>query len=162
MSSVWISPADCTQAQLLQIAEMVRKDQTLQIILSYQPPKSSGMANNLEEVQISTILCRLGVKPHLKGYQYLKTAILYALHDKEELEGITKRLYPDVAKKHMTSGDKVEHAIRHAIQTGWERGDRQEQQFLFGCSAEKSKRPTNMEFILQIVNYIERDMLAPL
>ena len=93
------------------------------------------------------LLSQLGVPPHLKGCQYLKTAVVLCTQSMEELEGITKRLYPDIARMHHTAGETVEHAIRHAIEAAWQRGDENVQKKLFGYSRMEGKRPTNLEFI---------------
>lgn len=153
MSCLWVSLADCSQKEIYQLTEMVRKDRKLQIILSYDAPNSAKSYEREKEEKISAILIKLGIRPHLKGYQYLKESIRVCMEDKEELEGITKRLYPDVAKKFQTSSTKVEHAIRHAIEVAWKSGSEEEKKNFFGYI--EGRRPTNLSFIMRITEYME-------
>lgn len=104
--------------------------------------------------RIERLLSRIGMPSHLKGYQYLKTALEICLNDMEALDGITKRLYPEVAKKHKTTKEKVEHAVRHAIESAWKRGDEREHKNLFGYCQTEGKRPTNAEFITRMADYL--------
>lgn len=149
MSCMWVSVEDCSQAQLLHLAEMIKEDENLQIILSYGRP---GSHNRKQE----DLLFRIGMPSHLKGYQYIKTAIEMIRSDSERLEGITKRLYPDVARAHRTSAETVEHAIRHAVEAAWRRGDEKMQKRIFGYCSVEEKRPTNQEFITRMVEYLDR------
>lgn len=107
------------------------------------------------EVKVKTILHRLGVPAHVKGYQYLTDAIIMGIEDKENLEYITKVLYPNVAKKNHTTATRVERAIRHAIEVLYNRGNIELLEKLFGFSVNPEKgRPTNSEFICAIVDHI--------
>ncbi|HJA93093.1 MAG TPA: sporulation initiation factor Spo0A C-terminal domain-containing protein [Candidatus Eisenbergiella merdipullorum] len=103
------------------------------------------------------MLSLLGVPSHLKGYQYLKTGIDLCIQSLEELDGITKRLYPDIAGVYHTSAETVEHAIRHAIEAAWQRGDETTQRRLFGYSHLESRRPTNLEFISRLADHFIND-----
>nr|WP_308628753.1 sporulation initiation factor Spo0A C-terminal domain-containing protein [uncultured Eisenbergiella sp.] len=103
------------------------------------------------------MLSRIGMPSHLKGYQYLKTALAICMEDMEALDGITKKLYPAVARKHKTTGETVEHAVRHAIESAWKRGDEKEQKNLFGYCQSEGKRPTNSEFIARMADFLLHD-----
>lgn len=138
------------------LAELLRGAQDMKLILTFGPQENGRDASREEaENRASQLLIRLGIKPKLKGYQYLKTAVHLCLEDREELDGITKRLYPSVAKLHQTSAEKVEHAIRHAIEVSWKRGKAETQRELFGYDCREGRRPTNMEFIMQILEYLD-------
>lgn len=149
MSNVQMSLQDYSKSDLVRLVELLRKNQELEILLSCSRTK-----RELPEETLGSILIRLGVKANLKGYQYLKTAVMLSVKDREELDGVTKRLYPDIAREHKTGVDKVEHAIRHAISSSWERGKREEQERIFGYCAGEGKRPTNSEFIVGLVDHM--------
>lgn len=155
MSCIWVSAQACSQHELFELTELIRKERGMQIIVSCEPPVMDGHIDAAEE-RVADLLVRLGIRPNLKGYQYLKTAIILCMKDREELDGITKRLYPSVARKHGTSADKVEHAIRHAIKTAWEKGNGEKQKSVFGYCFAEGKRPTNSEFIMQALTYMEK------
>ena len=155
MSCIWVSARECRTNELFQLTELVRKDRDLQIIVSCEPPVWNKERERTEQ-NASDLLVKLGVRANLKGYQYLKTAVKLCRKDREELDGITKRLYPSIAKEQRTTADKVEHAIRHAITASWEKGRREEQRTVFGYDADSGRRPTNSEFILQILDYLEK------
>ncbi|MEG1719488.1 MAG: sporulation transcription factor Spo0A [Clostridia bacterium] len=102
---------------------------------------------DLEE-QITKLLLEMGVPAHIKGYQYLRTAITLAVNDNSVVSAITKVLYPSVAKIHQTTSSRVERAIRHAIEVAWERGDLEMLQSVFGYTISYTRgKPTNSEFI---------------
>ena len=108
--------------------------------------------------KISNIFITIGVPPHIKGYQYLREAIKICIADTEIISSITKRLYPDVAKKFNTSASKVERAIRHAIEVCWNRGKIDNINNLFGSKVfTKNDRPTNGEFIALIADKLLLD-----
>lgn len=105
------------------------------------------------EVVVTDIIHQLGVPAHIKGYHYLRTAILMAIDDKELLESITKLLYPSVAKKYDTTSSRVERAIRHAIEIAWDRGNIETLNSFFGYTVNTCKgKPTNSEFIALITD----------
>lgn len=122
MSCMWVSVSDCNQSHIFQLTQLLRQDKDLQIILSYGAPGGDNRGSGSAQRRIERLLSRIGMPSHLKGYQYLKTALEICLNDMEALDGITKRLYPEVAKKHKTTKEKVEHAVRHAIESAWKRG----------------------------------------
>lgn len=102
---------------------------------------------NLELI-VTQIMHQLGVPAHIKGYHYLRTAIVSSVTDQTLLQSMTKHLYPSVAEKYSTTPPRVERAIRHAIGVAWDRGDLETIQSLFGYTVNSYKgRPTNSEFI---------------
>ena len=103
------------------------------------------------EMQITEIIHQIGVPAHIKGYQYLRDAILMAIEDDSIINAVTKRLYPAVAKKHGTTSSRVERAIRHAIEVAWDRGDVDTLTAYFGYTIHTERgKPTNSEFIAMI------------
>ena len=105
------------------------------------------------EVIVTDVIHQLGVPAHIKGYHYLRTAILASIEDKELLESVTKMLYPTVAKKYSTTSSRVERAIRHAIEIAWDRGDIDTLNAFFGYTVNTCKgKPTNSEFIALITD----------
>ena len=93
---------------------------------------------------------------HIKGYQYLRDAIILSVNDMEMLNSITKILYPTIAKKHQTTASRVERAIRHAIEVAWSRGRMETLDAMFGYTIDTGKgKPTNSEFIALIADTIQ-------
>lgn len=111
------------------------------------------------EVTVSDIMHELGVPAHIKGYQYLRSAILLSVDDPEMLNSVTKLLYPTVAEKYMTTPSRVERAIRHAIEVAWDRGDIDVLSSYFGYTIQISRgKPTNSEFIAMITDKLRLKM----
>lgn len=111
----------------------------------------------LEHV-ITEIIHDVGVPVHIKGYQYLREAILLSVEDMDILDSITKSLYPEVAKKFHTTPSRVEHGIRHAIDVAWSRGNIETIEEMFGYTISQEKgRPTNSEFIALITDKIRME-----
>lgn len=105
------------------------------------------------EVIITDIIHQIGVPAHIKGYHYLREAIMLSVYDSEMLESVTKVLYPTVAKKFGTTSSRVERAIRHAIEIAWDRGDLDTLNSFFGYTVNTGKgKPTNSEFIALITD----------
>lgn len=103
------------------------------------------------ESQVTAIIHEIGVPAHIKGYQYLRTAIMMTVEDNECINAVTKVLYPSVAKKYGTTTSRVERAIRHAIEVAWDRGDVDTLNSYFGYTIQNAKgKPTNSEFIAMI------------
>lgn len=103
------------------------------------------------EVLISDIMRQIGVPAHIKGYQYLREAIMLSVRDAEMMNSVTKVLYPTVAKRFSTTSSRVERAIRHAIEVAWDRGDVDVLSSYFGYTIQNSRgKPTNSEFIAMI------------
>lgn len=111
------------------------------------------------EVVVTGIIQKFGIPAHIKGYHYLRTAILYAVADNSILDSITKELYPAVARSYNTTPSRVERAIRHAIDTAWNRVDAKTISSFFGYSIDPYKnRPTNSEFIAFITDKLRLEM----
>ena len=107
------------------------------------------------ETDVTNIIHEVGVPAHIKGYQYLRDAIIMSVTDMEMLNSITKILYPTIAKQHQTTPSRVERAIRHAIEVAWSRGKMDTIEELFGYTVSGGKgKPTNSEFIALIADKI--------
>ena len=107
------------------------------------------------EAEVTAILHEVGVPAHIKGYQYLREAIMMSVEDMDMLNSITKILYPSIAKKFETTPSRVERAIRHAIEVAWSRGKMETLDALFGYTINTGKgKPTNSEFIALIADKI--------
>ena len=105
------------------------------------------------EAQVTKIIHQIGVPAHIKGYQYLRTAILMTIDDSDIINSVTKVLYPSVAKQYQTTTSRVERAIRHAIEVAWDRGDVDTLNSYFGYTIQNSRgKPTNSEFIAMIAD----------
>ena len=105
------------------------------------------------ESQVTQIIHQIGVPAHIKGYQYLRTAILLTVQDSDIINSVTKVLYPSVAKKYQTTTSRVERAIRHAIEVAWDRGDVDTLNSYFGYTIQNNRgKPTNSEFIAMIAD----------
>ena len=105
------------------------------------------------ETQVTKIIHQIGVPAHIKGYQYLRTAILLTVSDSEIINSVTKILYPSVAKKYQTTPSRVERAIRHAMEVAWDRGDVDTLNSYFGYTIQNNRgKPTNSEFIAMIAD----------
>ena len=105
------------------------------------------------EAQVTKIIHQIGVPAHIKGYQYLRTAILMTIEDTDIINSVTKILYPTVAKKYQTTTSRVERAIRHAIEVAWDRGDVDTLNSYFGYTIQNTRgKPTNSEFIAMIAD----------
>ena len=108
--------------------------------------------NNLEST-VTEIIHEIGVPAHIKGYQYLREAIIMTVQDMDVINAVTKVLYPEVARKFNTTPSRVERAIRHAIEVAWDRGDIDVLQKFFGYTVSGTKgKPTNSEFIAMIAD----------
>lgn len=113
--------------------------------------RRNGKDSGSLEMQVTDIIHQIGVPAHIKGYQYLRDAILLAIDDEQIINAVTKRLYPAVAKKHGTTSSRVERAIRHAIEVAWDRGDVEVLNAYFGYTIHNERgKPTNSEFIAMI------------
>lgn len=112
------------------------------------------LEHNLE-ADVTNIIHEIGVPAHIKGYQYLRDAIMMSVNDGEMLNSITKMLYPSIAKRHKTTPSRVERAIRHAIEVAWSRGKMDTIDELFGYTVNNGKgKPTNSEFVALIADKI--------
>lgn len=110
------------------------------------------------ERYITRIMLDLGVPAHLKGYHFIREAILISVGDMEVVSSVTKLLYPEIARIYKTTSQKVERAIRNAIEVSWTRGNTDTMEELFGYSTASGKgRPTNSEYIARIADKIRLD-----
>ena len=111
------------------------------------------------ETMVTGIIHEIGVPAHIKGYQYLREAIIIAVNDMDVINAITKVLYPQVAKTFQTTPSRVERAIRHAIEVAWDRGDLDTLQRFFGYTVSNTKgKPTNSEFIARLANVVKANV----
>lgn len=113
------------------------------------------------ERYITDIMLDIGVPAHLKGYQFLRDAILLSGRDMEVVTSVTKLLYPTIARRFRTTDQKVERAIRNAIEVSWNRGNVKTFEKMFGYSAMSGRnRPTNSEYIARIADKVRLDIKA--
>ncbi len=113
------------------------------------------------ETDVTNMIHEIGVPAHIKGYQYLRDAIMMSVKDMDMLNSITKVLYPTIAKNHQTTPSRVERAIRHAIEVAWSRGKMDTIDELFGYTVSTGKgKPTNSEFIALISDKIRLEYKA--
>ena len=113
------------------------------------------------EALVTSMIHDVGVPAHVKGYQYLREAIMMAVDDKDVMRAITKVLYPQVARKFHSTSSRVERAIRHAIELAWERGDEETLRKFFGYTISNARgKPTNAEFIALFADKIQLQLKA--
>lgn len=116
-----------------------------------QDEKTSNKAERLA----TQMLLDMGVPAHLKGYRYVRTAVIMVEEDMSVVGSVTKLLYPELAKRYNTTDGKVERAIRNAIEVSWTRGNRSTFERLFGYCAESGQgRPTNSEYIAVVADAV--------
>lgn len=127
---------------------------------SNQSPKTVVGSNTQDlQVIVSDIMHQIGVPAHIKGYQYLREAIILSISDNEMMNSVTKLLYPTVAKTFQTTPSRVERAIRHAIEVAWDRGDVDVLNSYFGYTIQSTRgKPTNSEFIAMISDKLKLSM----
>lgn len=117
--------------------------------------KAEDISERNLETDVTEIIHEIGVPAHIKGYQYLRDAIIMSVNDMDMLNSITKVLYPTIAKKYQTTSSRVERAIRHAIEVAWSRGKMDTIDEMFGYTIHNGKgKPTNSEFIALITDRI--------
>ena len=120
--------------------------------------KNKKTEDNLEAL-VTNVIHELGVPAHIKGYQYLREAIIMVINDIDIINQITKQLYPEIAKKFKTTPSRVERAIRHAIEVSWMRGEQAAIEKIFGYTISASKgKPTNSEFIAMIADKLRLEL----
>ena len=127
------------------------------IQLSHWKQESASSNNRVTdndlELMVTEIIHQIGVPAHIKGYHYLREAIILSVSNNEVINSVTKILYPTVAKKHNTTSSRVERAIRHAIEVAWDRGDVDVLNSYFGYTIQNDRgKPTNSEFIAMIAD----------
>ena len=122
----------------------------------YQVSPVAPANNEHLETLVTSVIHEIGVPAHIKGYQYLREAIIIAVEDMEVINAVTKVLYPEVARRFDTTASRVERAIRHAIEVAWDRGDIETLQKYFGYTVSNAKgKPTNSEFIAMIADRLQ-------
>ena len=140
----------CDMQALIDRLEEIRGGENSRKFPAKQPDKASI------ETLVTGIIHEIGVPAHIKGYQYLREAIIIAVGDMDVINAITKVLYPQVAKTFQTTPSRVERAIRHAIEVAWDRGDLDTLQRFFGYTVSNTKgKPTNSEFIALIADKLQ-------
>lgn len=123
-------------------------------VLAKEEKESKILSYDLER-DVTDMIHEIGVPAHIKGYQYLREAIIMSVEDPEMLGSITKVLYPTIARKYQTTSSRVERAIRHAIEVAWNRGRMETLDSMFGYTINTGKgKPTNSEFIALIADKI--------
>ena len=143
----------CDMAALVERLEEIRASQTAKRPALMRRPAQPEP--NIESM-VTGIIHEIGVPAHIKGYQYLREAIVIAVNDMDVINAITKVLYPQVAKTFGTTPSRVERAIRHAIEVAWDRGDLDTLQRFFGYTVSNTKgKPTNSEFIALIADKLQ-------
>lgn len=145
-----LKPCDCESiAQRINEIRQTRMQSKL-------PRQESGRKELNIEAMVTSVIHEIGVPAHIKGYQYLREAIMIAVDDMDVINAITKVLYPQVAKTFATTPSRVERAIRHAIEVAWDRGDLETLQRFFGYTVSNTKgKPTNSEFIALIADKLQ-------
>ena len=140
----------CDMAALVERLDEIRSEGNQKMVPLRRNEKASI------ESMVTGIIHEIGVPAHIKGYQYLREAIIIAVNDMDVINAITKVLYPQVAKTFQTTPSRVERAIRHAIEVAWDRGDLDTLQRFFGYTVNSTKgKPTNSEFIALIADKLQ-------
>ena len=121
-------------------------------------PDKKKESENLEAL-VTNVIHEIGVPAHIKGYQYLREAIMMVVNDIDIINQITKQLYPEIAKSFKTTPSRVERAIRHAIEVAWGRGQTETVESIFGYTVSAAKgKPTNSEFIAMIADKLRLEL----
>ena len=144
---------------MLKPCDMSALVERLEEIRGGESPRTTGprrLDKTGIESMVTGIIHEIGVPAHIKGYQYLREAIIIAVNDMDVINAIKKVLYPQVAKAFQTTPSRVERAIRHAIEVAWDRGDLDTLQRFFGYTVSNTKgKPTNSEFIALIADKLQ-------
>lgn len=148
----YINCQDWDRQHFEELFAALKNHAEIKVVLSFENAEKT--TDNWERI-VGNCLVKLGVPVHLKGYGYIKTGILRCILEPEELEGVTKILYPAIAKIHHTTAGKVEHGIRHAISKAWEIENKSEWERIFGHRLTSNMgKPSNSEFLAAISDYI--------
>lgn len=134
----------------------VLKNRIISICSKPAPPQAaaafSPMVRNLD-IEVTRVIQQMGVPAHVKGYQYLRDAIILVVEEMNLLGAVTKELYPLIAEKYDTTASRVERAIRHAIELAWDRGNVDMMNRFFGYTVNMDRgKPTNSEFIAMVAD----------
>ena len=150
LGAYYFIPKPCDVAAL---AERIRQSVRTDLAEAPTAPREIRTQTDDLEAAVTEVIHEIGVPAHIKGYQYLREAIILTINDMEIINAVTKVLYPAVAKKFGTTSSRVERAIRHAIEVAWDRGDLDTLQKFFGYTVSNIKgKPTNSEFIAMIAD----------
>lgn len=148
------------------LGDLMNADKEFQIMITVPSGKGSAVRREAPpeqkkeeerdlEQDVTNMIHEIGVPAHIKGYQYLREAIMMSVDDPSMISSITKILYPTIAKRFQTTPSRVERAIRHAIEVAWSRGRMETLDALFGYTIDTGKgKPTNSEFIALIADKI--------
>ena len=149
------------------LGDLMNADKEFQIMITVPSAKDKSVKTSLQsaekekqvirdlEKDVTNMIHEIGVPAHIKGYQYLREAIMMSVEDPGMISSITKILYPTIAKRFQTTPSRVERAIRHAIEVAWSRGRMETLDALFGYTIDTGKgKPTNSEFIALIADRI--------
>ena len=151
---------DILMKRISQLAGVDDQDNKMQYARAILTDKNGKEEKNLE-IEITNIIHEVGVPAHIKGYHYLRDAILMVVEDMDLLGAVTKELYPAIAKANNTTPSRVERAIRHAIEVAWNRGKLETIDALFGYTVQNDKgKPTNSEFIAIIADKLRIERRA--
>ena len=138
--------------------ENVLASRVLKVALGHEKRVLVQTSVDSDELTVTEILHQIGVPAHIKGYQFLRDAILLTMDEPDYINAVTKRLYPELAKKNGTTASRVERAIRHAIEVAWDRGDVDTLNSYFGYTIHNLRgKPTNSEFIAMIADKMRLD-----
>ena len=152
LGAYYFMPKPCDVPALLSRIRQVTASNRTSSNSKQQGVDTYRRQDNLEAV-VTEVIHEIGVPAHIKGYQYLREAIILTINDMDIINSVTKILYPTVAKKFNTTPSRVERAIRHAIEVAWDRGDIETLQKFFGYTVSNVKgKPTNSEFIAMIAD----------
>lgn len=133
---------------------IIRSEYSMETKVPYQVPVQRNL-----EVEVTNIMHEIGVPAHIKGYQYLRDAVMMVVKDLDIINSITKQLYPSIARIYNTTPSRVERAIRHAIEVAWSRGQVEAIDALFGYTVNVGKgKPTNSEFIAMVADKLRLEM----
>ena len=134
------------------------KEHCMELLAEVEQPQENNQQPDLTR-RVTEIIHHIGVPAHIKGYNYLREAIILCVKDQTLIEGITKVLYPEISKTFNTTPSRVERAIRHAIEVAWDRGDLDVLQQYFGYTVSIIKgKPTNSEFIALIADKVRLEL----
>jgi two-component system response regulator (stage 0 sporulation protein A) len=123
-------------------------------------PSPAPRARNLD-AEVTAVIREVGIPAHIRGYSYLRDAILMVVEDMELINAVTKSLYPAIAQKYRTTPSRVERAIRHAIEVAWSRGNLEAIDEMFGYTVSRDKgKPTNAQFIAMVADRMRVSLRA--
>lgn len=172
MIKLTLCPGECNDSEICTICphrgqsncEEQMKAEALKLLQEHETskqvfPKLAQYKSCDLEFRVTEIIHEFGIPANIKGYYYLRSAIMRVTNDKHLIEAITKELYPDIAKEFHTTASRVERAIRHAIEVAWYRGDTETLHKWFGWTVSNTKgKPTNSEFIALVSDKLRLEM----